>query len=118
MPQGRIEFVLDKLSVVLQKMVENKSELVKSIDPLGEDEKQWLVSSDYLFKNSPRLLHDRFVKAVQRFPDIIAIDWQNTEAISYSQLGTRTNQMAAFLTEQGVRQGDMVPLLLDKSPTM
>ena len=118
MPQRRIDFILEELTVVLTKIVEDASENIEVIDPVGEAEREWLSSADYSIRSKPSLLHDRFEKMAQRYPASIALQWQTKEGFTYRQLDMMSNQMAAFLGKNGVKPGTLVPLLLSKSPNL
>ncbi|BAT59331.1 linear gramicidin synthase subunit D [Variibacter gotjawalensis] len=60
-------------------------------------------------------LHNLIEDACQRFADLEAIVTDN-ETLTYAQYDRRANQMARYLMDQGVRSGDRVALLFDKSP--
>ncbi|KAL8820772.1 MAG: hypothetical protein Q9223_001088, partial [Gallowayella weberi] len=118
MPQRRIDFILDQLVVTLSTIVENANELIESFDPVGADERHWLSSADYFVQTKPQLLHGHVDEMMRRYPDLVALQWKTDQTITYRQLDTEVNQMAAFLREQGLKPGEKVPLLLEKSPKM
>lgn len=118
MPQRRVDFILDQLIVTLSKVLENANERVESVDFLGADERHWLSSAEYFIETKPQLLHSRVDEMMRRHPDSIVLQWQTNQTITYNQLDSKVNQMAAYLLENGLRPGENVPLLLEKSPTM
>ncbi|KAI9873979.1 MAG: hypothetical protein M1830_010338, partial [Pleopsidium flavum] len=62
-----------------------------------------------------RLLHGRFEDTARKAPELIALQWEDTESITYGSLDTRAERLANYLRWAGVRQGQIVPLLLEKS---
>lgn len=63
----------------------------------------------------PELLQDWVTIQAEKSPDSVAICGEE-EAVTYSQLETRSNQLARLLKDAGCRKGDPVCLLLPKSP--
>ena len=118
MPQRRIDFILEELTVVLTKIVEDASELVESADPVGPAEREWLSSADYNISLKPSLLHERFEMMAQRYPSNVALQWQTEKTFTYNQLDMMSNQMAAFLAKNNIDHGVLVPFLLSKSPNL
>ncbi|KGY14936.1 hypothetical protein PABG_12214 [Paracoccidioides brasiliensis Pb03] len=57
-----------------------------------------------------------FELMAQRHPSKIAVQFETKEFINYQRLDERSNQMANFLSTIGISKGDIIPLLLDKSP--
>jgi non-ribosomal peptide synthetase component F/acyl carrier protein len=60
---------------------------------------------------------DVFKKQVEYNPTNKAIVCDNN-TLTYQELDEKSNQFAHYLTHQGVKKGDMVPLLLENSFTM
>ncbi|MBL4607769.1 MAG: amino acid adenylation domain-containing protein, partial [Pseudomonadales bacterium] len=61
-----------------------------------------------------KTLGERFEKQVEFFPDHIAVSF-GEQRLSYQQLNARANQLAHFLTEQGVAEGTRVALYFERS---
>jgi len=118
MPEQRIDFILDQLAAIFTKFVEEPNVPVGSIDILGADERKWLSSSTASIPAEPQRLHDRFEACVRKYPDNFALQWQKEKSITYRELEVLINQMSHFLLENGIRPRHLVPLLLEKSPTM
>ncbi len=118
MPKRRIDFILEQLVIVISRIASSASQLVESIDPVGLEEREWLSSADYYVGTKPQHLHSRFESTAKRYPDNIAIQWQTNQRLTYAALDTTSDQMAAYLAENNVRHGTLVPLLLDKSPVL
>lgn len=62
-------------------------------------------------------LHTLFEKSVQLNPSAIAVKFKENE-ISYSELNTKSNQLANYLIEKGVNPGDKVLICIDRSIEM
>lgn len=62
-------------------------------------------------------LHELFAEQAERTPDALAVLWDGGEW-SYRELDKRANQFAHELQAAGVRPGQLVPLLVERSPQM
>src|SRR5215472_6925597 len=63
------------------------------------------------------LIHAAVARQAARDPDAIALVWQDCE-ISYGILEAAATGYAADLSDRGVGPGQIVPLLMDRSPEM
>ncbi|KAK9763415.1 hypothetical protein K7432_009916 [Basidiobolus ranarum] len=63
-------------------------------------------------------LHSMFEKQVLLTPDHVAVQFETSEFVTYSQLNQRANRLAHKLIELGVTPDTIVPLCLEKSVTM
>ncbi len=61
-----------------------------------------------------RCVHELFEDRVRRSPDAIAVMDEGVE-VSYAELNSRANQLAGRLIARGVRAGDRVATILDRS---
>ncbi|OUJ73688.1 non-ribosomal peptide synthetase [Hymenobacter crusticola] len=64
-----------------------------------------------------KTLHQLISEQAQRAPSSLAIKF-GTLALSYQELETRSNQLAAYLMASRVQPGDVVGLLLERSPDL
>ncbi len=62
----------------------------------------------------PRCLHESFEDAADRFPDRPAVTFDGV-SLTYAELDRRANRLAHALIADGVRPGDRVGLLLDRT---
>lgn len=60
-------------------------------------------------------LHRLFEAQAERRPAAVAIE-SGGRTLTYGELDARTNQIARYLRRQGVRTGDLVGLVVDRSP--
>ena len=118
MSERRVEFILEQLTATVRNMVADFDAPMHSLDILGPAEQQWLMSSPSYSQGTPQTLHSRFEALSERHPDNIALQWQNQKSFTYRQLDGWANQMAFYLIRVGVKTGDVVPILMDKSPEM
>ena len=118
MPERRVCFILDELTEILNVISKSPDALIGAVDPIGEAEREWLTSSTYELSSEPRHLHDRFERIAKNNANNIALQWQNDEEHTYQQLDEMANQASAYLIDVGIQPGDLVPLLLEKSPRM
>jgi amino acid adenylation domain-containing protein len=63
----------------------------------------------------PELLHQLFEKTTLTYPDHTALLFENS-SISYRELNEKANKLADFLINQGLKTGDFVGILLNRSP--
>ena len=64
----------------------------------------------------PELLQDWVTIQAGKHPDNVAIQGDG-EAVTYSELETRSNRLAKLLKDLGCKKGDRICLLLPKCPT-
>jgi amino acid adenylation domain-containing protein len=60
------------------------------------------------------LLHHLLTESSQRYPDRIAVTFKD-KSITYSELETKSNQLAVKLLQQGIKKSDRVGIMLSKS---
>jgi amino acid adenylation domain-containing protein len=58
-------------------------------------------------------IHQQFEQQAAKVPDNIAISYENS-TLTYGELNQRANQLARKLTEQNIRQGDLVVITLSR----
>jgi len=70
--------------------------------------------TDYPHNSS---LHDLISETARTFPDNIALR-HNDRTLTYSKLNGQANQLAQLLLEEGVKPGDHVGIMADRSPEL
>lgn len=87
---------------------------ISDIVYLSESEQHQLLVNfnNNLNLNYPveRSLHDLFEQQVERSPNKIAAIWQNIP-LTYQEVNETANQLARYLQQLGVRQGELVGIL-------
>ncbi|EAW12158.1 nonribosomal peptide synthase SidE [Aspergillus clavatus NRRL 1] len=118
MDARRLEFIIDQFCLALNLIASHPRQTVKATSLVSSAELQFLLESNNELPAATRTLHGQFEAMVQTYSDRVAINYQNEEFLTYAELNTRANRMANYLSEKGVVAGDIVPLLLEKSPLM
>ncbi|GHB61491.1 non-ribosomal peptide synthetase [Persicitalea jodogahamensis] len=62
-------------------------------------------------------LHQLLAQTAAQFPEKIALEFQD-QKLSYQRLHETANQLAGYLVESGIQKGDIVGVVLDRSPEM
>ncbi len=87
---------------------------------LNKDELEWVI---YNFNNTRKVydkgqvLHKLFEKQVEKSVNKVAAIYQN-QCITYEELNQKANQLARKLREYGVKQNDIVGLMVHRSIDM
>ncbi|KAK3368342.1 nonribosomal peptide synthase side [Podospora didyma] len=119
MEPERAGFILDQFVMVIQMMLHEPQRPVSAINLITETETNMLSRTADMPSNLPATMLTRYDEMVARYPHRIAVQWQTLESISYLDFDQRTNQLARYLVRNvGVRKGDFVCLMLEKSPMM
>ncbi|KAJ5250086.1 hypothetical protein N7489_000496 [Penicillium chrysogenum] len=117
MEQRRLSFILQQFCHVVETIFSNPRLPIKSFSLLESEELDFLLQWNDE-QPQPTTLHDQFELAAQKHSSRVALNFQNEQLLTYAELNERANRMANFLSERGVTTGDLVPLLLEKSPFM
>ncbi|MEC3981387.1 non-ribosomal peptide synthase/polyketide synthase [Amycolatopsis sp. H20-H5] len=108
--------LLDRLVSVLGQAVARPDLPVASIDVLGPDEHELVLSAwnDTAHAVAPATLPDLFEAQAARTPDTTAVVFEGAE-LTYAQLDSRANQLAHWLIEQGAGPESVVAVALPRS---
>lgn len=112
--------MMDEFKSLLDATVKEPSIKIKDIPlkPLNEiyaKLKAWNDTySDYPKQNT---FHDLFAAAAVKHAENTALRF-GQQIFSYKNLNETTNQFAALLSEENVKQGDVIALAVDRSPEM
>ncbi|OQE15219.1 hypothetical protein PENFLA_c033G04040 [Penicillium flavigenum] len=117
MEQRRLSFILQQFCHVVETIFSNPRLPIKFFSLLESEELDFLLQWNDE-QPQPTTLHDQFELTAQKHSSRVAINFQNEQLLTYAELNERANRMANFLSERGVTTGDLVPLLLEKSPFM
>ncbi|CAG8355140.1 unnamed protein product [Penicillium salamii] len=119
MESRRVEFLLESYEKVLRAFTQTPTQHISTLDIMGETETEFLYN-DISNRNTlhvplPSLLHASFEEHAHKLPTTLAIDWDGTTQLSYAELNARADRVSQYLIKKGVRVGDAVPLMLEKS---
>ena len=108
---------LQELEVLIDSIISDPDASLARLDILTTAEKQLLLnewidtSQDY---PADQCIHHLIEQQTLQTPQAIAVE-SNDEQLSYQQLNERANQIAHYLHQQGVQQGDMVGIFMERS---
>ncbi|WP_026882824.1 non-ribosomal peptide synthetase [Clostridium akagii] len=109
--ESTIQAMLKTYVLVLNRIIENDKASI------GE----FAVSDDYakgkIVHYPNKTVVDLFKEQVARTPDIIAVEYQNIQ-LTYAEFDKQTNHLANYLLVNGVKPGDRIPLILERSEKM
>jgi tyrocidine synthetase-3 len=102
---------------IVLSLVENPEKKLCRIEMISEEEKQRLIY-DFNETDTPyprdKTIHQLFTQQVSRTPDHSALVFHDKQ-LTYQELNRKSNQLARLLREKGVREENMVGILLDRS---
>ncbi|KAJ6141375.1 hypothetical protein N7470_009765 [Penicillium chermesinum] len=115
--ERRLDFILNQFCQAVTQIGENPRLLVRSLSLLDATELEFLLKWNDN-QPTPSTLHAEFESTAQRHSSRLAINFENKKLMTYTELDEAANRMANFLSVHGIEKGDVVPLLLEKSPFM
>ncbi|QPB24417.1 amino acid adenylation domain-containing protein (plasmid) [Rhizobium sp. 007] len=118
--EATIERQRGYLLALLRAMVADAGQPVGRIDILPAEERTYLLEdlnrTDAAYP-SERCVHELFEAQVQRAPDAVAVVHED-ETLSYGELNARANRLAHHLIALGVKPGDSLATMLDRSVSL
>ncbi|WP_439415462.1 amino acid adenylation domain-containing protein [Larkinella sp. GY13] len=115
-----IDQMMSGLVRILETVVADASIAIRDIDFKAEKplKKNWVplnyTKTDYPYHTPTQTL---IAQTARQQPDKTALVF-NRQKISYRLLNETANQLARYLTQEGVQRGDIVGIMLDRSPEM
>ncbi|MCZ4612098.1 amino acid adenylation domain-containing protein, partial [Streptomyces sp. Lzd4kr] len=110
------EAVFGRLVRVLEQLAADPLQPVGRVDAIGETERTRVIdhwNSTAADRPAESVL-ELFARQVVRTPDVIAVS-DGERQLTYAELDTRSGQLARHLTDRGVRAGDRVAVVLERS---
>jgi amino acid adenylation domain-containing protein len=99
-------------------LVEHQDSLLSEISLVTPEEENWLYNVINNTKsNAPidkNVVH-LFEESVRTYGDRIALNWEN-EDYTYKELNSVVNQLAQLIADKGIKYGDKVAILTERSP--
>ncbi|ORX94727.1 amino acid adenylation, partial [Basidiobolus meristosporus CBS 931.73] len=118
--QDEAKWIFEHLKTALQRIVSNTNTLVGSFSVIAAHEhellQQWSGPSTDVTHHG--CIHTLFEEQVVRTPNNIAVQFEDSEFVTYHELNSRANRLAHYLAEIGVGVESMVPLCIDRSIDM
>lgn len=111
-----IERIAKNYETFLKNIINNPDKPINQLQLLHKDEQQQIKKwneTEYNFEHH-KLLHEFFEAFAEQYPDNMAV-FCSGQALSYKTLNERSNQLAHYLLEKGIKAGDIVGVCFDKS---
>lgn len=118
--ENEILLILERISHVIEWMCENKEAYVDEVEAITKKERKLILGefNDTLMEYpSDMTIIELFEKQVITTPDCVAITDQD-RTLSYNLMNKKVNQLAVRLRELGVRPGDFVAIISERSMEM
>jgi aryl carrier-like protein len=111
----RSKFILDQFVNALAGIVASPHASLSAIELVGEAEHKHLMEmSPPVAPSVTHLMHEPCERHAAMTPHRIAVQFECSEYVSYKQLNSRANRLAAILRSKGVGPEVIVPFCLDK----
>ncbi|MCM6775975.1 amino acid adenylation domain-containing protein [Nocardia sp. CDC141] len=106
----------DRLLRLLEGVTAEPDRALGDIDLLRPDERVAILYdwNDTRYPVEPELLLDGYRRAVEQFPDVIALSYENS-TLTYAEFDERVNQLARLLISRGVGPETLVGLAIRRS---
>ena len=117
--QDTIGRFADYFREIVRAVIANKQILLKDIDMISAEEKEYLTSlSGYRGEiRSEGTLVSRFERQVELMPNHTALAFMD-DSLSYQTLNDRANQLARYLQTKKITSGHVVGIMMDRSLDM
>jgi amino acid adenylation domain-containing protein/thioester reductase-like protein len=115
--EKEVENIIERLEYILEQIIDNPTADVKDISIIPEKELNKIL---YAFNDTavdyPRdkCVHELFMEQAAKTPERIAVVFEDKE-ITYRELDELSNVLARLLREKGVKRGDIVPIIAQRS---
>ncbi|WP_262481055.1 amino acid adenylation domain-containing protein [Algoriphagus alkaliphilus] len=114
-----ISLMAARFEQLLQQAVQKPDSLLQELSIRVEKEKELVSGWNDTYRDFPtsQTLSELFESTVRLYPENTALVYKDLE-INYEELERKANQLACVLIDQGIKTGDLVGLLLTKSPDL
>ena len=101
----------------MKEAINNSDKKLSEIDILDKKEREKILfefnNTNVVFQKN-KSIHDLFQEQVALFPDKDALVFGNN-AMTYTELNQRSNKIARYLKDHGVKRGSCVALMVERS---
>lgn len=115
--ENTIESFHKEYSSILEKIVKSPESNIALLTGIPAQQYQAIKPPVNVPSYVNQNINELILEAVKRYPEKTAVSFSNT-TISYQQLWEKTDQLASFLFDKGVKPGDTVGLCADRSLEM
>ncbi len=116
----RIERMTRHLENILESVVADPAQRLSELPVLSDDEKRQLLTewnATNVEYPADQCIHELFEAEARRRPDEVAVLFED-DRLTYSELNEQANQVAWYLREAGVENGELVGLFMRRSLRM
>ncbi|WP_062061823.1 non-ribosomal peptide synthetase [Aquimarina longa] len=116
----QIEGIVKSIFHILSQFEYNLDKPLKDVSIIPDEEKTLLLE---LFNNKSleypkeQTVIDVFIQQAMATPNAVAVLYEE-DSLTYKELDEKSNQLAHYLKEQGVKRETLVPICIDKSLEM
>ncbi len=115
-----IEAMIEHFKILLEAIVQDETQAISKYPLLTQQEEQQLLieyNNTNVAYPKNNTLHQLFEEQVKLNPENIAVVYEEEE-LTYKQLNSKSNQLAHYLIEQGVKPDSLVAICVDRSLDM
>lgn len=115
-----IEQLHNRIKYIVKQVISEENIKIKDIEIVTPEEKEKLViefNKTELKYNTKETVIGLFEKQVEKTPEKIAII-SNKQKLTYKELNEKANMLARVMMEKGVKQQDIIGIMLNRSPEM
>jgi non-ribosomal peptide synthetase component F len=120
--ENETALLLKRMYNVMSFFCKNLSLDINAVNMMDKEEnlflRDGLLGDPYMNQMSSLCLHELFELQASKRPSKIAIQFENSQYITYDQLNRESNQLARHLQSLGVGPEILVPICLDRSIDM
>lgn len=114
-----MDYLLEHLKNLILDVLSNSEKKVSELCVVSQQEKMDIMTlfNRPIYAFSKDTVIDRFEEIVERFPEKIAVE-SKVDRLTYHELNQRSNYIATRLIDLGIKQNDIVAILMERSCEM
>ena len=113
-----VEKICNSYQIIINNLVSNPTQKIKDINYLSDPDYNHLFAANFKNKTeNPQFIDELISKQASIIPYNIAISSGNVK-ITYAELENKTNNLANYLIENGLKTNELVAVMIDNSPEL
>lgn len=115
--KDNIKIIANNFNQLLESSINNIDCTIEKVDILSEDEKEVLINkfnNTKVVYDDTKLIHQLFEEQVDKTPNNVALIYEKNK-ITYKELNEKANSIARTLKDYGIKDGDLVGIILNRS---
>ncbi|MBC6367517.1 non-ribosomal peptide synthetase [Algoriphagus sp. AK58] len=114
-----ISLLASRYEFLLQQAIQRPDKSLREFSILVDQEKRMISEWNHTFQKYPtsQTLSELFESTVRLFPENMALVYKDRE-LKYKELESKANQLARLLIVRGIKPGELVGLLMKRSPEL